>query len=53
VAAVAATRAVSQGFAPGLDNAIAETSIHVGGAKAGKLLSTKMIAKRDRVVIVP
>jgi hypothetical protein len=45
--------AVSQGFASGLDNAIAETSIQVGGAKAGRLLSTKMIAKRDRVVIVP
>jgi hypothetical protein len=53
VAAVAATSAVSHGFASGLDNAIAEISIHVGGAKAGRLLTAKMIAKRDRFVIVP
>lgn len=52
VAAVAATNAVSQGFAPGVDNAIADNTIHVGGAKAGRLLSTKISAKRDRVDIV-
>src|SRR5689334_4832757 len=51
VAATAATNAVSQGFASGLDNAITDNTIHVGGAKAGRLLIKKMSPNRDRIVI--